>query len=312
MSKELSTQEISPLYYLDVALKESSQQHPLQTLNYIDLSISLATNKQDFILKKIEFLYEFRLYSQCTDYIILHFSYLYNHCPLSQFAQIIYYYRECTQCLTEELHHILLENHVPILLAILYKNIMADEATPFVECARTSYSTQEYDLCIQYVSLAHKESKADAELLQLKALAHEALGQHQEAANTYKSALQLAPASLKETLYFSLGQAFEQLQKYQDADYCYSQALMMMPLSLTYQVHHADCLFKWGKRASARLAFRRIIHLFPNDAYSYLRLGELYELKKQFKLAKYYYAQARRIKQNKLPRKNLRSKLLGL
>lgn len=312
MSKELSHHDISPLYYLDAALKESSEHHPLQTLNYMDLSISLAIDKQDFILKKIEFLYDFKLYSQCTDYIILYLSYLYNHCSLVQFAKVIFYYHECTNCLTEELHHILLENHVPIILATLYKNILDEEVILFSNHARISYQAQEYDLCIQYASLAYRQSKADAELLQLKALAHEILGQHEEVVSTYKLALECAQGKIKVDLYFSLGQAFERLQKYQDADHCYSLVLASDPMSLTYQIHHADCLFKWGKLASSRLAFRRIIHLFPTDAYSYLRLGELYELKKQPRLAKYYYAQARRINEHKQPHTGVLRKLLGL
>ncbi|MGL4343600.1 MAG: hypothetical protein ACRCTE_00235 [Cellulosilyticaceae bacterium] len=308
MSKPMTTLDLSPTHYLNIALTASENQHPLQALNYIDLSISLATDKHAYIFKKIEFLYEFHLYAQCTDYIVLHFPYLYHHCSLEQFAKVLSYYHQCTQCLTEELNHLLLAHNIPIILSTLYKDLTIGYFMDFEKKVNESYHAKEYDLCVQYAALFCKQTGGSQSVLELKALAHESLGQLNQAIKTYQQCLAFTSAQNAAPIYFSLGKVCAQAGLFGEAHFYFGEAITLSPDLLEYAIHDADCLFKWSKFALARRSFRLITQRFPNDAYSYLRLGELYELSHNNKLSRYYYKQARLLKKHGAHGQSLRSK----
>lgn len=299
-------------HFLDQAVQLAAQQHPVEALNQMDLAISLASNKPAYILRKIEFFYQFQLYSQCTDYIILNFSYLYHHSSLKEFAQVLHYYHQCTQCLTEEFNHLLLDHRLPLILSTIYIDILQDKDIDFMKQATECFENREYVLSIQYATLAMKQNGECSELWLLKAKAHEILGQVHETITAYKKVLSLPHSEDLSSLFFSLATALEQVKQFADAYYYYGQALSLSPDSLEYHYKSADCLFKWGKHGAARRQFRMITKRFPSDAYGYLRLGELYEISHHKRLSQYYYKQAQRIRNHKSTSTGLMGRLLGI
>lgn len=277
------------LYY-EKALDCLAHQHTTSAINYIDLAISLATDKALYLYYKIKILYSSRLYSDCMILMNEHIRFLYNHCTLEDFSELLSFYQEISEYNTNELYDILALYEVPGILAAEYNSVLENTYYDFYNKAIESQKNDNLKVCIDYCNLALREDADSIPILHLQALTYSKLGDFNKSITIFEHILDLDNDFIE--IAYPLALAYIQQNDFPKAITYLKKALYASPTETDIILNLGECYSKSKHYNYAILYYERLIAINPNHIDAYLRLGELYHLthhplqaKKHYKLA---------------------------
>ncbi|MEG0578450.1 MAG: Ig-like domain-containing protein [Niameybacter sp.] len=296
-SQNTKSSPLTDLAYYQEALQHLHEERITDALNSINMAVSLATDKSLYVFYKIQILYLAKLTSECTSLILSHLHFLYTHCTLSQFTEILTDYQEICNCTTEDLADTLTLHHVPAILASVYPELVDVNDYNFHSKALEYEQSGNLEGCISCCHLALKFEPASISLLHLQATCYMTLKDYTQAILIYNQLL--AVHTLTSEIAYPLGLAYMQIGNLKQAVSYFKQLLLETPRHIDGLVNLSECYIQLTDYKPAIPYLEKLTRLEPTNTTYLLRLGEIYNLLNRKHLAKKYYKLAHDLQQEK-------------
>ena len=280
--------------YFNMSLKSLRLLDFESAINFVDLAITHSNQKEFYRFQKVKILFIACSYQKCSRYIEANLTYFYKYCSLNIFSLILYYYQQSCKCSTSCLGQLLIQNHIPCVLAYEYTSILNKEEVNFLEQATDALQEDDYTTCIDLCDIILKQKQPPISAYLMKAKSHQILKQYDLAIMTYKKALILQPNLA--SIYYNLGLIMIALKQYAKAISYSQQALRIEPSNIVYGSLLAESFYKWRKYDSALISFKKLIKQNPNHTEAYLRIADIYNARQKPKKAKKYYKRLLQLK----------------
>lgn len=291
-STQLAQSFTAEAYYHE-AMCSLSKQDVTSALNYIDMAISLSSDKALYLSYKIKILYLTQLTSECTTLITQHLKFLYSNVCLQTFAQILQYLQDINEYTSDQLSDILTLHHIPNILAYEYHNLINYINYDFYTKALESNKNSNFKACIDYCHLSIRLSPNSIPLLHLQASACTAIQDYVHTIDLYEQMLLLDPSTSE--VAYPLALAYIQTGEFSKAIPYLKQSLHKSALEELSLLNLGECYSKLKEYKNAIFYYKKFIAINTTDSHTYLKLGELHKLTRHPYQAKKYYKLATKL-----------------
>ncbi len=262
-----------------------------EAVQHMDLALTLSENKLDYLIQKLELLYQFESFAEYVSTFNTQTKLLFEQLDLKQFCYFLDCYIKLLVISEEELVAMLTEAGVPAVLSNLYTDILNDKIVEFELQAYYLYSEQNYKAALDYGHLALKVVEPNLELLLLEARCFSELGLIAQSIDRYEKICLAYPEDKH---------AYLELARIYYISQSYSEAVALFKNAISYGYDEkicleaiATCYYRLKNYNLATIYYKKYLTYAEDVSDIHIKIADCYKLlkepaleKKHLKLAK--------------------------